>query len=335
MLDMRHHVGQRRLGRRIGGGPGGQPGLHRAGIAGVQGLQPRLLARLGPVPGPHRLGHETGRQVDHHDAAVLRHHSQHPIRHVARMIRDRPRRRMREDHRRIGHAHGVQHRLLGDVAEVDHHAQPIHLFDHRLAERAEPAPFRRVRRAVGPGRGLGVGQGHVARAGPVELPQQGQGIVDRIAALHPDQAGDPARFEHRIHLVRRGRQAEGVGMGGDDAFGRVDLLEGFLDRLQRRQAGRHIDGPELPPDTAGPQARDIGVQFGRRHQILRQIDGVDIVPILLSQRPRQVVVPVDQRRGLQNLHHSRLIGVLSLGHPSQRERGDGDGDETADHGRAS
>ncbi len=180
-----------------------------------------------------------------------------------------------------------------------------------------------------------MGQGHVAGAGPIEFAQQGQGIVDRITALHPDQAGDPARREDGVHLVGGLGQTEGLGMGGDDPLGRVDLFERLLDRLARRQAGRHIDRPELTADAAGPQSCDVGVQLGGRRQILGQINGVDIVSILLSQRPWQVVVPVDQRRRLQDAQHPRLVCILSLGRSRQGKGGDSDEEKTTDHGRAS
>ena len=55
------------------------------------------------------------------------------------------------------------------MAEVDQHAEPVHLLHDVDAERAEPVILGIVGGAVGPFGGLVVGQRHVARAEPVEL----------------------------------------------------------------------------------------------------------------------------------------------------------------------
>ncbi|MNC63758.1 hypothetical protein D3C75_1139060 [compost metagenome] len=49
-------------------------------------------------------------------------------------------------------------------------------------------------------------------------------------------------------------------IGGGDALDRVDLLEGGLGGLDRLQAGRDIDRPELGPDAARAQERNIGMK---------------------------------------------------------------------------
>ncbi|MNI48088.1 hypothetical protein D3C73_1026370 [compost metagenome] len=179
------------------------------------------------------------------------------------MGRHSPRRGVGEDHRRLGHPDGVDHGVLGHVAEVDHHAQAIHLLDHLLAEGVQPVPFGRVGAAVGPGRALGVGQRHVARARIIEFAQQTQGVVDRIAAFHADQAGDLARAMDADQVVCGGGEFEGFGVGGDDALDRIDLFEGGLGRVDRRHAGGNVDRPELAAHAACAQTRDIGMQARR------------------------------------------------------------------------
>ena len=69
-------------------------------------------------------------------------------------------------------------------------------------------------------------------------------------------------------------------MRSNQAANHVDLFKGHLRRLGRGQARRHIDGPELPPDPAGPQARDVGVKIGRGFQIGRQIDRMRVVSVV-------------------------------------------------------
>ena len=90
-----------------------------------------------------------------------------------------------------------------------------------------------------------------------------------------------------------------------------------------------LPGLDLAADAAGAQARDVGVQLGRGVEIDGQIDGVGIVAVLLAQRPRQVVVPVDQRRPLQYPPRRRLV----LGHGRNRGHQDGGGgkQDGADH----
>ena len=69
---------------------------------------------------------------------------------------------------------------------------------------------------------------------------------------------------------------------------------------------------------------------GRRLEIGRQINGVDVVSVLLAQGPGQVVVAVDQGSGLQDLQHAGLAG--GLGVCGGGEGGDGDaGQQMTDH----
>ena len=344
MVDPRHIANVLDVGDDVGDGgardrmrrrPGCQACGHRRGIAGVQGFQPGVLGGPGAVPGAHRLGDEAGHEGDHHHPTVLGHQAQHAVGHIARMGRHRPRRRMGEDHGGLGHPHGVQHGLFRDVAEVDHHPQPVHLAHNLLAERRQAAPLRRIGGAVGPGGGLRVGQGDVAGPGIEEFSQETQGVIDRIATLHADQRGDPAAPVDAFDIGRGGGQFEHVRMGGDDPLDGVDLLEGFARGLGRGQGRGHIDRPELTPDAAGPQARNVGVQFGRGVEIRRQVHSVGVIAVFFAQRPGQVVMAVDQRCAPQNLADARLAcRIDGLGqNGSGGERGDDRGQKNcADHG---
>ena len=179
-----------------------------------------------------------------------------------------------------------------------------------------------------------MGQGHVAGTRVMKDPQQAQGIIDRIASLHPDQTGDPARPVDAFDVVGRGRQFERLRIGGDQSLDRVDLFERLPGRLDRRQVGRHIDGPELAAYAPRPQAGNVGVQHGRR-LVRVQIDGMGIIAEPLAQRPGQVIVPVDQRCGPQDLPHPRLgcgISPLRHGRAGQGRQGDGGEQGRADHG---
>ena len=63
-------------------------------------------------------------------------------------------------------------------------------------------------------------------------------------------------------------------------------------------------------DTAGSQTRYVGMQVGRPLQIGGQVDRVGIVSMVLTQCPGQIIVPVDQRRALQDAAGAGRVGVL-------------------------
>ena len=86
----------------------------------------------------------------------------------------------------------------------------------------------------------------------------------------------------------------------------VDLLERLRHGLVRRQVGRHVDRPELAADAAGAQPRKIGHE--RRHA--RRDVGLGVVGRLEArapQRPQQIVVPVDQWCGAQQVERASTI----------------------------
>ena len=79
-------------------------------------------------------------------------------------------------------------------------------------------------------------------------------VVDGVAALHPDERGDPALLEDPLHVVRRQRQLERLRVAPDHLMDGVDLLERRGHGGLARQLDRHVDGPELPTDAARLEA---------------------------------------------------------------------------------
>ena len=82
----------------------------------------------------------------------------------------------------------VPESLVGDVRNVDHDAEAIQLADDVLAEVGEAVVRRLVARRIAPGRVHAVREGEVAHAEAVIVAEDGQALVDHVAALHPHSA---------------------------------------------------------------------------------------------------------------------------------------------------
>ena len=134
---------------------------------------------------------------------------------------------------------------VADVAEVDQHADPVHLVDDRAAEVGEAVILRIVGRAVGELVVLEMGQRHVARAKIVELAQRREAAADLVTALDADQRGDLAGLVDADDVVGGVGQLEVVRIGFDQALDDVDLLERVADRAVAGHLGRDVDRPEL------------------------------------------------------------------------------------------
>jgi hypothetical protein len=148
-----------------------------------------------------------------------------------------------------------------------------------------------------------VGERHVADAEAVQRTQHAERLVDRMAALRAEQRGDPAVGEGRAGLFRRRDDSQLRRISLRQRVHQLGLLDDRGDRRVTSQPTRYVHGPELNSDPAGPQSGEICVQVGLW---LLQIDFecsrsglVDLWK--LSQRPREVVVSIDQRSGLQHL----------------------------------
>ncbi len=227
--------------------------------------------------------------------------------------------RVREDHRRLGHVQRIMHRGNRDMRQVDQHADPLHLADHVPAEPAQPAGLRLVGSRIGPADVGVVGQGHVPHAERVEHPQHAERPGDRVAALGAEQRGDPAGGEDLLHVVRGQREPERSRVTRDHPAGQVDLLEHGRDRPVTGQRDRHVDGPELRAHPAGREPGQVGVQaVGRRVQVEDHLVQVAaVLPGPRAQRPRQVVVPVDQREPPEHVPRPEgEVSEVEVSHPA-------------------
>ncbi len=99
---------------------------------------------------------------------------------------------MRGDDRRFRGGNRVPESLVGDVRDVHHHAQPIHLQHDLLAEIGEPVVMLNfgivnVARGISPFIGVRPRERHVAHAQPVVVAQQVHVVFNRVPALDSHQ----------------------------------------------------------------------------------------------------------------------------------------------------
>ena len=269
---------------------------------------PLSFQEAGRLPGAP-LRDEPGKDVDHHDAAVLSGEREDVVGHVPGMIGKRPRGGMAEDHRRLGDADGVAHGRVRHVGQIDHHPEPVHLPHDFLAERREPAS-RGVRGGgTGPRRVAAMGQRHVADAQLVEHAEIGQGVLDRVAALDADQRGDLALAVDPDDVGRRGRPSERR-RSRHHSPDHVDLLEGDGGAALVDERRRHVGRPELAADHSLLHAGDVRVD------VLERAIGIhpgQVVERPLAKHFGKVVVRVDHRHGAMKGHRAGEIRVGGLG----------------------
>ena len=122
------------------------------------------------------------------------------------------------------------------------------------------------------------------------------------------------------HVGGGAREREGLGITRDDLAHEVDLLERLLDLHGARLVGRDEHRPELPADHSAPQSRDIGVvMHGRLLETLAQVNRPALLALALGQGLGPVVVPVDQRRRLENARDPRLVVGRGRGGDNERQ----------------
>ena len=208
------------------------------------------------------------------------------------------------------------------MAEVDQHAQAVHLPHHFLAEPGQASVGRGVGGRVGPRRVVVVGEGHVRGAQRGQDAQGPERGPDGLATLHTGQRGHAALGGSPFHIAGGAGRGERVRVAGQHGPKGIDLLQRGRDGGVAGQVGGHVHGPELAADATGPQARQV------RHQprtLAAQVDGRPLRCIVLpgllanlSQLPQQIVVSIYQRRSSQKLEEPALVhrGCHSVPLPS-------------------
>jgi hypothetical protein len=143
-----------------------------------------------------------------------------------------------------------------------------------------------------------------------------------MSSLHSDERGNLPCLVDPLDVGGRGCQLERFRILPHHAMDDVDLLERGRDRGLSLQRHRHVHRPELPADATGLQAGDVGHDRGLR---LRDVQRVEVARwILLAERPRVVIVAVDEERLLVDRAGTREVIRLGRGcrHRDHHQRGD-------------
>ena len=210
---------------------------------------------------------------------------------------------------------------------------PLHLAHHVAAEVGQAAGVGVVGGRVGPADVAVVGQRHVPDAERVQHAEHAERAADGSGRLRRRAARPPGRPRSPLHVVRGQRELQRLRVARDHPAGQVDLLE---HRGDRAVAGRAVPGrrptrtgaPTPPatsrgmsvcrPATGAARSTAVGSpgRWSRHFAGTRApgprpaVSGPARSPGRRD-RPRQVVVPVDQREPAE---HGPRLGSESCGH---------------------
>jgi hypothetical protein len=188
------------------------------------------------------------------------------------------------------HARRLEHvvvGLIGDVRDVDDHAEVVHRPHDRPPEVGEAAVPSRVAGRVAPVVRVHVRQRQVPRAAAVEIAQQIERVLDGVAAFDADH-------QRRLSFALRG--ADRGRIGGEEELVRQPARL-FVDRLDEpvrelrgaaaRIRRRDVRGEERSRDPAGPQRGEVRLRLG---VVLVEVD------VVAEEAVRRVAVAVDDDR---------------------------------------
>ena len=235
---------------------------------------------------------------------------------------------MREDDRRPAGGDRILHRVGRDVAEINQHADPVHLVDDGDSERAEAAVLGIVGRAVRPFGGLVVGQRHVARAEVVILAQGRERAADLAAALDPQHRRHAPGLVDAHDVVGGARELKVLRISVDHPPCDIDLLDGLADCRVAGHRAVDVDRPELPTDAAPVEPRHVGHQRVRRPLVGAAREPGDAALVILGELFGDIVVAVDQRGRLEDSVDPRLdLWVDRIGGRRGGNEGDCSGEQ--------
>ena len=161
-------------------------------------------------------------------------------------------------------------RGVGNVGDIDHHAETVHLVDNVFAEFGEAFFGVRdgsvvdVAGAVGPVSGVGPGERHVANTESVVLAEKGEGVLDGVAAFNSHERGELVVAMSFFDARRCGDELNLIGVSGDLLLDRVDQLEGAAGILAFIELGLDPDGKELGAEVALVDGVEVEISFAAR-----------------------------------------------------------------------
>jgi len=152
--------------------------------------------------------------------------------------------------------------FIGDVRDVDHHAETVHLADDGTAEECEAVVvldggIAEVAGAVGPLVGVGPGERHVTDAEAVVEAEEAEVGFDGMAAFDADEGGEDV-VGVGLDDVRGGEaKAHGIRVFADLLVDAVDELEGAEGEAASPLLGLDPGGEELGGEVAGASGFEV------------------------------------------------------------------------------
>jgi hypothetical protein len=200
--------------------------------------------------------------IDLDDASVRGEGFDHVVGHIARSGAERAAGRVRGDDGRFADGEGIVKSFVRGMRNVDHDAVAIHAQDDLLAKIGEAVVRGLVVRGVSPIGVDGVREGHVADAESGESVEDGEVVVDHVAAFNAHERGDFVFGEGAADVGGGAREHDVAGMGEDLLADGVDLVESFFDGGGASNCAGHPDGEENAVETAGFHARNVDLAVG-------------------------------------------------------------------------
>ena len=220
---------------------------------------------------------------------------------------------VRGDDGSAGGGDDVPEGFVGDVGDVDDHAEAVHLGDDLFAEGGEAVVVGDggvvdVAGGVGPVVGVGPGEGHVTDAEAVVVAEEAEGVLDGVAAFDAHEDGEFSLLVRCDDLIGGGAELEFVGCA-------ADLLEGGVDEFEGA-AGGGVGGVLAGVDPDGEELRvEIALLCGVVVEHAA-VEWVGEVPVLVDEALRGVGVGVDDdsaRVHLGGVGHLLSCGGFALG----------------------
>src|SRR5579884_801948 len=162
-------------------------------------------------------------EVHHDDSAIGRNQLQYVIWNIPWMIGQRSRIAVREENWCPCHLEGSAHRFGRNVAEIDEHADPVHLIDYGSAKLVDPVVLGIVGCTVGKLVILEMRQRHVTRTKIIELPQRREAAANLVSAFNADKRSNPAGLVNANDVIGGAGELEVIGISAHHALDGVDL----------------------------------------------------------------------------------------------------------------